>query len=91
VLAHPLRAVQRAEPRECPRYRTAVEAAVERHGLAARPMPFVADHTQALDERAGVAMTGIIVMPILGFGAWLLGFLVWRAIRPAKARARVKG
>jgi hypothetical protein len=90
VLAHPVGAVQRAEPHEYQRYRAAVEAAVERHGLAARPMPFVVDHTQSPDERAGGALSGIIVMPILGFVVWLLGLLVWRAIRPAKEPAPVK-
>jgi hypothetical protein len=90
VLSHPVRAVQRAEPRDYRSFRAAVEAAVQRHGLAAAPEPFAVSHTVAPDERAGGAMTGIIVMPILGFIVWLIGFLIWRAIRPARAVAPVR-
>jgi hypothetical protein len=90
VLSFPVRAVQRAEPRDYRSFRAAVEAAAQRHGLAAAAEPFVVSHTVAPDERSGGAMTGMIVMPILGFVVWLIGFLLWRAIRPAKAPVRVK-
>lgn len=91
VLAYPLRGARRVDPREHERYRNAVEAAVRRHGLAAGPAPLIVQHTVTPEESAGGAMTGMIVMPILGFLVWLLGFLLWRALRPAKATARIKG
>ena len=90
VLSYPVRAVQRAEPRDYRSFRIAVQAAAQRHGLTAAPEPFVVSHTVAPDERSGGAMTGMIVMPILGFVVWLIGFLLWRAIRAAKAPVRAK-
>ncbi len=88
VLGYPLRGAKRVDPRDQDRYRFAVEAAAQRHGLAAAPALLVVHHTVTPEESAGGAMGGMIVMPILGFVVWLLGFLLWRAIRPAKAVAR---
>lgn len=90
VLSFPMRAVQRAEPRDYRSFRAAVEATAQRHGLAAAAEPFVVRHTVAPEERASAAMTGIIAMPVLGFILWLIGFLLWRAIRPAKAPAKTR-
>jgi hypothetical protein len=39
----------------------------------------------------GARMALPIGQSILGFIVWLLGFLLWRAIRPATAVARVRG
>lgn len=45
VLSYPVHAVQRAEPRDYRSFRAAVEAAAQRHGLAAAAEPFVVSHT----------------------------------------------
>jgi hypothetical protein len=91
VFAHPLRAATPVDRREYERYRFAIEAAAQRHGLTTAATPLVVNHAEPPGDRAGGALTGIIVMPILGFVVWLLGFLVWRAIKPAKAPAPVQG
>lgn len=90
VLGYPLRGAKRVDARDHERYRAAVVAAAQRHGLAAAAAPLVVHHIVTPEESASGAMGGMIVMPILGFIVWLLGFLLWRAIRPAKAVARMR-
>lgn len=85
-----LRAAAPADRRDLARYRFAADEAMKRHGLAEEPgAPFLR-HTTSPAESAGGALGGMIVMPTLGFVVWLLGFLVWRAIKPAKAVARAR-
>jgi len=92
VFTHPLRAATREDGRRFEAYwGSALVEAAQRHGLAIANPPLVLHHTEPPDARSGRALTGMIAMPILGFVLWLIGFLAWRAIKPAKAPAPVKG
>ena len=68
----------------------AADEAMKRHGLAEEPGAPLLRHTTSPADSAGGALTGMIAMPILGFLVWLIGFLVWRAIKPTKAVAQAR-
>jgi len=90
VFATPVKSAAPADARDRARHRAAADEAMKRHGLAEEPGAPLLRHTTSSADTAGGAMTGMIVMPILGFVAWLIGFLVWRAIKPAKSAAPAK-
>ncbi len=84
LLAHPLRVAAR-EIYDFGNYFRAADAAAKRFALPPVVVPTFLQHSELPAERAARALTGMIGMPLLGFVVWLVGFLVWRAIRPAKA------
>lgn len=81
ALSHPVRATQRLNAADEERYRPGVAEMTQRFGLTSAPGAPLLQLTTPPAERAEAAVTGMIVMPILGFVVWLLGLLLWRGVR----------
>jgi hypothetical protein len=89
ALAYPVRAAQRLGDADVTRYKPEVAQAERRYGLASAAGAPLLYLTQPPAERAAAAVTGMILMPILGFVVWLLGLLLWRGVR--RLRSAVMG
>ena len=80
ALAHPVRAAQRLRASDAARDQPAIAETERRFGLASVPGAPLLHLATPPAERAAAALTGMIFMPILGFGVWLLALLLWRAV-----------
>jgi hypothetical protein len=87
ALAHPVRAVRRLSDAESAPYRTAVAELERRFDLESVTGAPLLQLTTPPDERAHAAVTGMILMPVLGFAVWLLGLLAWRGASRLRGRA----
>jgi hypothetical protein len=80
ALAHPVHAVRRLAPSETVRYRPGVAESERRFGLTSTPTAPMLQLATPPQTRARAAITGMIVMPILGLSVWLIGLMFWRLI-----------
>lgn len=80
ALAYPMRAAQRVAPADTDAYRPGLDAMAQRFGLVSAPGAPLLHLTTPPAERADGALTGMILMPVLGFAVWLVGLLAWRGL-----------
>jgi hypothetical protein len=81
ALAHPALAVRRLDAREAGRYRSQVAELERRFGIVSVPEAPLLQLATPPAQRTRAALAGMIFMPVLGFGLWLLGLLAWRGVR----------
>jgi hypothetical protein len=86
ALAQPVHAMRRLNHAETARYGAAVAHLEGRFALTSVPGAPLLQLTTPPADRARAATTGMILMPILGFAAWLLGLLAWRAVHALRRR-----
>jgi hypothetical protein len=86
AMTHPVHAMRRLDKAQAEQYRPRIAELAHRFDLRLAPDAPLLQLTTPPAERASAAVTGMILLPVLGFVLWLLGLLAWRAVRRLRAR-----